>query len=113
MPREKRSDRSTVTPADKTADNSGQTPTVTIEGSRIINIHKLQQYIDQLTSHATRCVGGRQLFCRVRCGMDWHQSCRLGVQHVGTQSCWRQPRKLKGPEDIVIGSAISRQCGGR
>ena len=49
---------STVTQTDKTADNSGQPPTATIEGSRIINIHKLQQYIDHLTVHATKCEGG-------------------------------------------------------
>ena len=30
----------------------------TIEGSRIINIAKLQQYINELTAHTTQCGGG-------------------------------------------------------
>ena len=43
----------------KDSDNATQThtPTVKIEGSRIINIQKLQEYVNELTLHATQCGG--------------------------------------------------------
>ena len=42
---------------DSDTDTQAHTPTVKIEGSIIINIQKLQQYINELTVHATQCGG--------------------------------------------------------
>lgn len=42
---------------------------ITIEGSRIINIHKLQLFIQRLTSHTVRCGGAIILKGEVRDGL--------------------------------------------
>ena len=42
---------------DSDTDTQAHTPTVKIEGSRIINMQKLQQHINELTVHATKCGG--------------------------------------------------------
>ena len=57
-----------------------QPPHTTIEGSRVINVMKLQQYINELTVHSTQCGGsvvltgeardGLALFCPVTAPLD-------------------------------------------
>ena len=86
MPGEKCSDTSTAT---HTA------PTVTIQGSRIIIVHKLQQYIGQLIVHATRCVG-----TVVLSGEVWNGLTSLLSTQCST--CWdtvtlETAQKVKGP----------------
>lgn len=43
--------------------------TVTIEGSRVINVMKLQQYINELTVHSTQCGGSIVLTSEARDGL--------------------------------------------
>ena len=92
-PGEKSSDNGTSSQMD----NSRQTPEVTIEGSRVINIHKLQQYASQLASHAAQCGGGKVILSG---------EVRDGLASVLSTWCWtcgealtlETAQKVKGPQ---------------
>ena len=71
-------------------DTQAHTPTVKIEGSRIINIQKLQQYINVLTVHATQC-GGSVILTGEE--MDWLLFCPVTVPLATIPSLWRQHRR--------------------
>ena len=43
--------------------------TVTVEGSRTINIHKLSEYLNELTVHAAKCGGAFTLDGETRDGL--------------------------------------------
>lgn len=79
-----------------TGDSSQQTSTVTIEGSRIINIHKLQQYINQLASHAAQCGGGEIILSgEVRDGLASVLSTRCST--CGETLTLETAQKVQGP----------------
>ena len=85
-------------PGEKCSDTSTDThtaPTVTIQGSRIINVHKLQQYIGQLTVHATRCVGTVVLSGEVRNGLASLLSTQCST--CGDTITLETAQKVKGP----------------
>lgn len=50
-------------------DTEEEVQTVSFDGSRIINLDKLQQYTDDLTKHATTCAGSVTLSGETRGGL--------------------------------------------
>ena len=71
------------------------TPTVTIEGSRVINVMKLQQYINELTVHSTQCGGSVVLTGEARDGLASIMSSHCSTcNHTITLET---AQKVKGP----------------
>ncbi len=68
----------------------------TIEGSRIINIQKLQQYISQLTVHTTECEGSVVLAGEVRNGLASILTSRCST--CGHTITLETAQKVKGPK---------------
>lgn len=87
---EKRSEENTD--AQTAADS---TLAMTIEGSRIINVHKLQQYIHQLTVHAKQCGASVVLSGEVRDGLASILSTHCSV--CGHSMTLETAEKVKGP----------------
>ena len=81
----------------KDSDNATQThtPTVKIEGSRIINIQKLQEYVNELTLHGTQCGGSVVLTGEERDGLASISSGQCSTcKHTITLAT---AQKVKGP----------------
>lgn len=68
----------------------------TIEGSRIINIAKLQQYINELTAHTTQCGGGIVLTGETKEGLASLLSSRC--TKCGHEVVLGTSSKVKGPK---------------
>lgn len=68
---------------------------VTINGSRIINIDKLKQYVNDLTLHSARCGGSFTLSCETRQGLASILTghCTLCKHSINLETS----RKVKGP----------------
>lgn len=92
-------------------DNNGDTTkktTVSMEGSRVINMEKLKQYTADLNKHSTRCEGSITL----------SNESRAGLASVLTGHCSNCEHTIrletsKGPKDTTGGSATLLRCGGR
>ncbi len=67
--------------------------TVTIDGSRIINMSKLKQYMNDLTIHAAQRGGAFTLAGETREGLAWHPLYRGNVQCVNLLFPWKPPQK--------------------
>ena len=89
-----RKSRDNSTPAHTEA-SANHIPAVKLEGSRIINLHKLQQYVSHLTVHATRCEGTVTLAGEVRDGLaSILSTCCSTCGHTITLET---SEKVKGP----------------
>ena len=74
---------------------------VTVEGSRIINIHKLSEYLNEMTVHAAKCGGAFTLDGEMRDGLESILSGRCSVfRH------WKPCQRLRASTSIVGRSAI-------
>ena len=69
----------------------------TIEGSRIINIAKLQQYINKLTANTTQCEGGIVLTGETKEGLASLLSSRC--TKCGQEVVLGTTSKVKGPKE--------------
>ena len=71
----------------------------TIEGSRIINIHKLQEYMSELSAHSVRCGGLVVLAGEARDGLAsvLSSNCATCGHNISLQTS----RKVKGPRGYL------------
>ena len=79
--------------------NDSHTPsdhTVTIEGSRIINIEKLSKYINDITIHSSKCGGNITLTGEKRFGLASVLSSKC---QCGYEISLETSKKVKGPND--------------
>lgn len=68
---------------------------VSIEGSRIINMEKLQQYTDNLTKHSTTCAGSITLSGETRDGLASILTARCNTCEHAIR--FEIAKKVKGP----------------
>ena len=69
--------------------------TYDVQGSRIINLHKLQEYVNELNTHSAHCDGSISLFGEVRDGLaSILSSC---CSTCGHRITLETSEKVKGP----------------
>lgn len=89
----------------------------TMEGSRIINLHKLQQYITDITMHAAKCGSEMKFHGEIREGLASIfgyscTGCPYTVKLATSERCW--DRKVLGDRKVTsIGNATLLRYGGR
>lgn len=85
------------TPSSTTLPSTNNEQTVTIEGSRIINIEKLSNYINDITIHASTCGGNIILTGEKRYGLASVLSSKCNG--CGYEVVLETSRKVKGPSE--------------
>ncbi len=84
--------------------------TVTIDGSRIINMSKLKQYMNDLTIHAAQCGGAFTLAGETREGLASIISGKCSVCKLTVSL--ETSTKSKGPQELQqVGVQVSRCMG--